>query len=60
MENFKIQVETFWLVTLRAVMVGYKHFEWPCCLHYNKTLFIILLKIGMKCGRTINETRKTN
>jgi hypothetical protein len=29
----KIQVEVFWVMMLRGVMVGYQHFRGSCCLH---------------------------
>jgi len=28
-----IQVEVFWDVTSRSVVVGYRRFRGPCCLH---------------------------
>jgi len=27
------QVEVFCVVTPCSVVVGYRHFGWPCCLH---------------------------
>jgi hypothetical protein len=29
----KMQVEVFWVVTSRSVVVGYQRFGGPCCLH---------------------------
>jgi len=29
----KIQIEVFWVVMPCSVVLGYKHFRGPCCLH---------------------------
>jgi len=29
----KIQVEVFWVVTPCSVVVGYRRFRGPCCVH---------------------------
>jgi len=32
------QVEIFWVVTPRSIVVGYRRFGGPCCLHPTTTL----------------------
>jgi hypothetical protein len=34
----RIQVEVFWVVTFRKVVVGYQRFGGPCCLHLQDEL----------------------
>jgi len=34
---YKIQVEIFWAVMPRGVVVGYRRFGGPCCLHLHPT-----------------------